>query len=169
MGGELVEMALRWLHLFAGVIWIGHNYVGLVLVPRFLPYDPEQDRGEVVTSSYMGRQAREHAVFRTTSIVAWASGMLILWRQERLVDVLTLSGYDAPIGAGVWIGTIMMLNVWLVMWPHQKKLLGFVPAPVEERVRCSRITFLCARTNTMLSFPLLFLMAAGVHAPSLFG
>jgi uncharacterized membrane protein len=168
MGGELVDLTLRWLHLFAGIVWIGHNYVGLVLVPRFLPYDPGQDRQEVVTSSYMSRQSREHAVFRYASIVAWASGMLILWRQERLVDVLTLSGYDAPIGAGVWIGTIMMLNVWLVMWQHQKKVLGFAPATDEEKVRCSRITFLCARTNSMLSIPLLFLMAAGVHAPSLF-
>ena len=72
------------------------------------------------------------------------------------------------LGAGAWIGTVMMLNVWLVMWPHQKKVLGLVPAPLEERVRCSRITFLSARTNTMLSIPLLFLMAAGPHALFLF-
>lgn len=169
MGGELVDLTLRWLHLFAGIVWIGHNYVGLVLVPRFIPYSPDQDEQEVVTSSYMSRVRREHAVFRYASIVAWATGMLILWRQERLVEVLTLQGYEAPLGAAVWIGTIMMLNVWLVMWQHQKKVLGFAPATVAEKVRCSRVTFLSARTNTMLSIPLLFLMAAGVHAPSLFG
>jgi uncharacterized membrane protein len=168
-GIELVEHGLRWLHFVAGIVWIGHNYAGLVLVPEFKPYDPAQDQGEVLTSSYMGRQSREHFVFRASSVVAWLTGLAMLWRQDRLVETLTLSGYDAPLGIGVWIGTLMMLNVWLIMWPHQKKVLGFVPAPATERVRCSRVTFLCARTNTMLSIPLLFFMGVGAHAPSLFG
>lgn len=167
MDAALVDIGLRWLHIIAGIVWIGHNYAGLVLVPRFVPYAPAQ-QPEVLTSSYMGRQAREHAVFRYSSIVTWASGMALLWRQDRIAEALTLSGYDAPIGMAAWIGTMMMLNVWLVMWPHQKKVLGFVPAPLEERVRCSRITFLSARTNTMLSVPLLLLMAAASHAPFLF-
>ena len=59
-------------------------------------------------------------------------------------------------------------KLWLVLWPHQKKLLGFVPATLEERVRCSRITFLSSRSNTILSFPLLFLMASGGHGLHLF-
>ncbi|MCW8886207.1 MAG: hypothetical protein OQK12_13300 [Motiliproteus sp.] len=66
------------------------------------------------------------------------------------------------------MGTLMMLNLWFIMWPHQKKVLGFVEAPVEERVRCSRITFLASRTNTILSIPLLFFMAAGSHGLHLF-
>lgn len=172
MDAQLIDLPLRWLHLFAGIIWIGHNYAGVVLVPRFRPYTPAQDangrEGEVLTSSYMGRQSREHAVFRYSAIVTWITGMLLLWRQDRLVDALSLSGYEAPIGLGVWIGTFMMLNLWLVMWPHQKKVLGFVPAPLDERVRCSRVTFLSARTNTMLSIPLLFLMVAGPHALAAF-
>ncbi len=169
MDGQLIDLSLRWGHFVAGIVWIGHNYIGLVLVPRFRPYTPEQDEQEVVTSSYLGRVSREHAVFRYASIVAWVTGILMLWHQGRLVDAFILSGYDAPIGVGTWIGTIMVLNVWLVMWPRQKKVLGFVPAALDERVRCSRITFLAARTNTMLSIPLLFLMGAGPHAPSFFG
>ena len=168
MDGQLIDLLLRWAHIFAGIIWIGHNYAGLVLVPRFRPYTPEQDKQEAVTSSYMGRVSREHAVFRYASIVAWITGILMLWHQGRLVDAVILSGYEAPIGASTWIGTIMVLNVWLVLWPHQKKVLGFAPAALDERVRCSRITFLSARINTMLSIPLLFLMAAGPHAPSFF-
>jgi len=162
------ELVLRWVHILAGVVWIGHNYAGLVLVPAFRPYNPEQDQGEVVTSSYMGRQSREHAVFRYSSVVTWVTGILILWHQDRLFDALALNGYDAPIGAATWLGTVMLLNLWLVMWPHQKIVLGFVPGTAEDRIRCSRITFLSARTNTMLSIPLLFLMAAAAHAPSLF-
>ncbi len=168
METAIIDSVLRWIHFLAGIIWIGHNYAGMVLVPRFRPYDPAQDAAEVLTSSYMGRQSREHAVFRYSAIVTWGAGVALLWQQERLVDALMLRAYDAPIGVGTWIGTIMLLNLWLVMWPHQKKVLGFVPAPVEERVRCSRVTFLSARINSMLSIPLLFLMAASAHAPNLF-
>ena len=168
MDAELIDLLLRWVHVVAGIIWIGHNYVGMILVPSFRPYTPEQDQSAVSTSSYMSRQSREHAVFRHASIVTWITGIGMLWHHDRLVGALTLSGYDAPIGLGLWIGTIMMLNVWLVMWPHQKKVLGFVEAPVSERVRCSRITFLSARTNTLLSIPLLVLMIAAPHVPTLF-
>ena len=74
-------------------------------------------------------------------------------------------------GALVFCGLALLFalaNLWLVLWPHQKKLLGFVPATLEERVRCSRITFLSSRSNTILSMPLLFLMAAGGHGLQLF-
>lgn len=171
MDAAIIDATLRTLHILAGIVWIGHNYASMVLVPTFRPYVPEQGggEGEVLTSSYMGRQSREHAVFRYSSVVTWVTGILMLWHQDRLLDALTLNGYDAPIGAATWIGTIMALNLWLIMWPHQKKVLGFVSAPTEERVRCSRITFLSARTNSMLSIPLLFLMAASTHTPGLFG
>jgi uncharacterized membrane protein len=67
------------------------------------------------------------------------------------------------IGLGAWIGTVMVLNLWFIMWPHQKKVLGFVPAPTDERLRCARITFLASRTNTILSVPTLLLMIGGAH------
>ena len=62
----------------------------------------------------------------------------------------------------------MLANLWLVLWPNQKKVLGLKPASVDERLRCSRITHLSSRTNTMLSVPLLFFMAAGSHGGFLF-
>jgi uncharacterized membrane protein len=62
----------------------------------------------------------------------------------------------------------MALNLWLVLWPHQKKVIGFVPASHAERVRCSRITFLSSRSNTILSFSALFFMIAGSHGAALF-
>ncbi len=92
----------------------------------------------------------------------------MLWNRDILADVLTLQGHHAVIGVGAWIGVIMVLNLWFVLWPHQKKVLGFVPAPATERIRCSRITFLSSRTNTILSFPLIFFMTAGSHGLALF-
>ena len=76
---------------------------------------------------------------------------------------LSRKGPLAPIGIGTWIGIVMVLNLWFVLWPHQKRVLGFVPASIEERLRCSRVTFLSARVNPCCRCPLLFFMAASPH------
>ena len=72
----------------------------------------------------------------------------------------------APIGFGAWLGTIMLLNVWGVIWPNQKKLLGIVAATDEEKAKSRRIAFLASRANTMLSIPMLFFMATGPSSMS---
>jgi uncharacterized membrane protein len=57
----------------------------------------------------------------------------------------------------------MILNLWLVLWPHQKKVLGYIDATVEQRIRCTRITFLSSRTNSFLSLATLFFMVGAAH------
>jgi uncharacterized membrane protein len=162
MDGAAVDLLLRWTHFIGAIIWLGHNYVNVVLRPAFVPLALAD--GPAITSTDLeGRVRREHAIFRYASIVTWLAGMLMLWRQDRLASAFMLQGYDALIGTGAWIGTFMMLNVWLVLWPNQKKVLGFVAATPEARAHAARITFLSSRTNTMLSVPLLVMMAAGSH------
>lgn len=163
MVAELVDAGLRWLHVSAAIVWIGHNYATFISRPDFIPFAGETTASDPSGADFQTRLRREHGAFRWASVVTWAAGLAMLWRNGTLVDALTLSGGSAAIGLGAWIGTVMMLNVWLVLWPHQKKVLGFVAAPHLERVRCSRVTFLSARVNTMLSLPLLFLMTAGSH------
>lgn len=164
---HIVDFLLRWVHLFGGIIWIGHNYASVVQRPSFRPLRRE-DLGDEQSPVYLALLGREHGTFRYAAIVAWLAGVGMLWQRGLLVDAVTLNGYLAVIGAGFWIGTLMLANLWLVLWPHQKKVLGFVPAPLEERVRCARITFLSSRVNTMLSIPLLFFMAASQHGAALF-
>jgi uncharacterized membrane protein len=84
-------------------------------------------------------------------------------------DAFLLRGAYAPIGVGAWIGTIMLLNVWLLIWPNQKKILGLVPADEGQKNRARRIAMLTSRANTALSLPLLFFMAAGAHPQIYFG
>ena len=62
---------------------------------------------------------------------------------------------------GVWLGTIMLFNVWVLIWPNQKKVLGIVPADDATKAKSARIAFLASRTNTMLSIPMLFFMVTG--------
>jgi uncharacterized membrane protein len=67
------------------------------------------------------------------------------------------------IGIGAWLGTIMIFNVWVLIWPNQQKILGMVPATDPEKAKARRVAFLASRTNTMLSIPMLFFMAAAGH------
>jgi len=74
-----------------------------------------------------------------------------------------LKGTAAPIGLGAWLGTIMIFNVWVLIWPNQKKVLGLVEATDAQKAKAARVAFLASRTNTMLSIPMLFFMVAGPH------
>jgi uncharacterized membrane protein len=76
--------------------------------------------------------------------------------------MLTSSGY--VIGVGAWLGTIMLFNVWVLIWPNQKKILGLVEASAEEIGKARRVAFLASRTNTLLSIPMLMSMVGFGHA-----
>ena len=162
MDMAMLDLLARWLHFLAGVIWVGHNYASVVQRPGWRPL-AAADLTDDTSPRFQALLNREHGFFRWASVVAWSAGLLMLWQRGWLAGALTLDGALAPIGLGTWLGTLMMLNVWFVLWPHQQKVLGLVPANVEERLRCSRITHLSSRTNTMLSIPLLFFMAASSH------
>lgn len=162
-----LDLVARLLHIAGVIIWVGHNWVNVVQTPVFrgvLPADP----AEAVREVFIGASKREHGIFRHASLVVWLTGVFLLWRRGDLVDALTLSGSSSIIGLGAWIGSLMVLNLWLIMWPHQKKVLGFVEAPTAERLRCARITFLSSRVNTVLSIATLVLMVAGAHGGWIF-
>lgn len=159
----LMDAAARILHIMGVVIWIGHNWSNVVYTPFYrsaLPADPDAAVRDVA----MAASKREHGIFRHASLVVLATGTYMLWRRGDVVDALTLSGSSAVLGAGIWVGILMLLNLWGVLWPHQKKVLGFVSASREERLACSRITFVSSRVNTVLSTVAIVLMIAGAHA-----
>ena len=58
----------------------------------------------------------------------------------------------------------MLFNVWVLIWPNQKKLLGFVQATDDEKAKAKKVAFLASRTNTLLSIPLLMCMTAQGHS-----
>ncbi len=158
----VLDVFARYLHIFSILVWMGHNYANVIQNPLFKPAEP--CNRETMNAA----MKREHGMFRYASLVALATGFYMLWFRGMFIDALTLSGHAIVMGVGVWLGIIMVLNLWFVLWPHQKKVLGFVPASDEERIRCSRITFLSSRTNTILSIATLFFMISGAHGTFLF-
>jgi uncharacterized membrane protein len=108
--------------------------------------------------------------FRWAAVVTWLAGAMILG--SRFLDAfLFLNPTYYPIGVGAWLGTIMLFNVWVLIWPNQQKILGLKPATDEEKAKARRVAFLASRTNTMLSIPMIFFMVAsgGVFRTAFFG
>jgi uncharacterized membrane protein len=67
------------------------------------------------------------------------------------------------IGVGAWLGTIMLLNVWGLIWRNQKKILGIVPATDEEKAKARKIALYASRVNFILSVPMLMCMGGQSH------
>jgi len=152
---DLVPALARWLHFLAGVMWIGLlYYFNFVQVPALKAAAADG------TAAGITKHVAPRALlyFRWSAVVTWLAGAAILG--GNFLGAFTLQKGLAGIGIGAWLGTIMLLNVWGLIWPNQKRVLGIVPATDEEKARARRVAFLASRTNTMLSLPLLFFMAA---------
>jgi uncharacterized membrane protein len=161
---DLVPVLARWLHFLAGVMWIGLlYYFNFVQVPALKA--AAADNTAVGITRHVAPRALFY--FRWASLVTWLAGAALLGNQ--FMNAFTLSKGMAGIGVGAWLGTIMLLNVWGLIWPNQKKILGIVPATDEEKTSARRIALLASRTNVMLSIPMLFFMAGGWSHRGTFG
>jgi uncharacterized membrane protein len=161
---DLVPIFARWLHFLAGIMWIGLlYYFNFVQVPALKAAAADNTAGGI--TKHVAPRALFY--FRWASLVTWLAGAALLGNQ--FVSAFTLSKGMAGIGVGAWLGTIMLLNVWGLIWPNQKKILGIVPATDEEKTKARRIAFLASRTNVALSLPMLFFMAGGWSHRGTFG
>jgi uncharacterized membrane protein len=162
MEGSTVGLLFRWGHFLAGITWIGLlYYFNFVQVP-FLKTVSAEGKAE----AFKHLVPRALAWFRYSALATWLFGAALLG--PNLGDAFMLQGPYAVIGMGAWLGTIMLLNVWGIIWPNQKRVLGLIPATAEEKPKAARRAFLASRTNTMLSIPMLFFMAASKHGLALF-
>ncbi len=165
--GELA--VIRWLHIAAGVTWIGLlYYFNFVQAPALAEAAADKGGpGGAGVTKYVAPRAL--LWFRWAALVTWLTGAAYLLRAGWLLGAFTfgLMGQAGPnnnaIGIGAWLGTIMLFNVWMIIWPNQKKILGIVPATDEEKAKARRRAFLASRTNTLLSLPMLLFMVASAH------
>ncbi|HEX3633708.1 MAG TPA: urate hydroxylase PuuD [Casimicrobiaceae bacterium] len=161
---DYVPALARWLHLMAGVMWIGLLYYFNFVQVAALKAATADGTNAGITKHVAPRAL---LFFRWSAVVTWLAGAALLGNQ--FGNAFTLSHGMAGIGVGAWIGTIMLFNVWALIWPNQQKILGLKPATDEEKAKARRIAFLASRTNTALSIPLLFFMAGGWSHRAIFG
>ena len=147
----------RWLHIMAGVMWIGllyyFNFVQVDAMKAAAADTPPTGAG--ITKHVAPRAL---LFFRWAAVATWVFGAFILGDKIDEAFFFKERAY-IPIGVGAWLGTIMLFNVWVLIWPNQKKILGLKPASDEEKARARRVAFLASRTNVMLSMPMLFFMS----------
>jgi uncharacterized membrane protein len=158
----------RWLHIVSGVFWIGLlYYFNAVQVPALA--DAAADKGGpggAGITKYVAPRALFW--FRWAAVATWVAGAWLL--AEKFVPAFTF-GYSngahdystVVIGVGAWLGTIMLFNVWGLIWPNQKKILGIKPATDEEKAKARKVALYASRANFILSIPMLLCMAATSH------
>ena len=161
---DYVPALSRWIHLLAGVMWIGLLYYFNFVQVAALKAAQADSTAAGITKHVAPRAL---FFFRWAAVVTWLAGAALLG--ANFDDAFMLRPSHAAIGVGAWLGTIMLLNVWGIIWPNQKKILGIVQATDEEKNKARRRAFLASRFNVMLSLPMLFMMAAGGHSAIFFG
>jgi len=160
-GPAFWQAVFRWLHVFFGILWIGLLYYFNFVQIRKMPDIPAELKPAV--SKYIAPEALFW--FRWAAVATVVMGLAIAGVRGYSAETLSLGlagGYDASLdrqytllGLGMWLGIIMMLNVWGIIWPNQKRALGIVEADADTKAKAARMAMLGSRTNLLLSIPML--------------
>ena len=153
-----------WAHVFVGIIWIGLlYYFNFVQIPAVGEAAADSDGpGPAAINKYVAPRAL--LWFRWAALLTWLTGAAALETMGiGFANAFLLRSGFVPIGIGVWLGTIMLFNVWVLIWPNQKKVLGMVEASDEEKAKAKNTAMLASRTNTLLSVPMLMSMVSFGH------
>ena len=156
-----------WFHVMAGVIWIGllyyFNFVQVPGVGKALAEKDSGGPGPAAINKYVAPTAL--LWFRWAAVVTWITGVGALENMAKgaALKAFTFQADWEVIGLGAWLGTIMLFNVWVLIWPNQKKILGMVEASADEVAKAKFVALMASRTNTVLSIPMLMTMTAYAH------
>ena len=149
----------RYFHVLSGVMWIGLLwYLNFVQIPS-MPKIPDEQKpaiGKVIAPAVL-------FWFRWAALSTIITGLIVAYLNGYIHEALVLGigsggGKSTAIGIGMWLGLIMAFNVWFIIWPNQKRVLGMVECTPEEKAKSARTAMLFSRTNTLLSLPMLLTM-----------
>ena len=160
------QAALRWVHVVAGILWIGLLYYFNFVQIRIMPSIPAELKPAI------GKHIAPEALFwfRWAALATVVAGVAVMFTRGHAYAAEVMSfGFAGGMvqgdqgftlmGVGVWLAVVMFLNVWGVIWPNQKRALGIVPAEDAVKAKSARIAMLASRTNLLLSLPMLTSMA----------
>ena len=149
----------RYLHVVSGVMWIGllwyFNFVQIPSMPK-IPDEQKPAITKVIAPAVL-------FWFRWAALSTIITGLIVAYLNGYIHEALALGigsggGKNTAIGIGMWLGLIMAFNVWVIIWPNQKKVLGIVEASPEEKAISAKKALIASRTNTLLSLPMLLCM-----------
>ena len=163
------EFLLRWLHFLSGITWIGLlYYFNFVQGPFFAEAD-------AATKSVATQKLVPRALwwFRWSASLTFLTGALIIANRasQSPAGVPVMNPWSAAIFTGALLGTLMLVNVWGVIWRNQKVVIASAVAAASggqanpAAAAAGRRAFLASRTNVVFSIPMLFFMGAATHWP----
>ncbi len=161
MEGAYWAQFMRYLHVWAGILWIGLlYYFNFVQIPTMPSVPAELKKG---VTGYIAPAALFW--FRWAAVATVVLGLLVAEMSQGgyVMRALQLQEGFRTIGIGMWLGLIMAANVWFVIWPNQKKALGIVPTDEAGTKRAAGNAMMASRTNLILSLPMLYCMIGQPH------
>lgn len=169
LNAEGMLFLLRWIHFLAGVVWIGLlYYFNFVQATWFKTAD-----AGTKSAAIRGLVPEALWWFRWGAMVTFLTGWLIIGARGHESSMIFLSSWGIFILTGALFGTTMFLNVWLVIWPNQRIVIGSAETVAKggsadpRAADAAAKALLASRTNVMFSFPMLFCMGAAGHLPIL--
>ncbi|MDX8395636.1 MAG: urate hydroxylase PuuD [Mariprofundaceae bacterium] len=145
----------RYGHILAGVTWIGLlYYFNFVQVPSMGGLSADS-KADLFKEGSIARRALFW--FR------WGAMFTLILGFVLYSDIAASAGWDIRIGA--LFGIIMWANVWMIIWPNQKKIIGIVEATADEKAAAGKKALIASRLNTLLSIPMLLFMTSSAHFP----
>jgi uncharacterized membrane protein len=159
-----------WIHVLAGIVWIGllyyFNFVQVPAVGQALAEANSGGPGAAAINKYVAPRAL--LWFRWGALVTWLTGAMALEAMHvaegsGVVAAFTFQEGWRILGMGAWLGTIMLFNVWVLIWPNQKKILGIVQSTPEAIAKAKVVALMASRTNTLLSIPMILGMTGHMH------
>ncbi len=148
----------RYLHVVVGIMWIGLLwYLNFVQIPNMPKFTDEQKPAitKIIAPAVL-------FYFRWAALATIVTGLIVAYLNGYVHDAMILGigsgGKNTAIGIGMWLGIIMAFNVWFIIWPNQKKVLGIVDCPPEDKPKHAKAAVITSRVNTLLSLPMLMTM-----------
>jgi len=144
----------QWLHVLFGVLWIGLlYYFNFVQIP-VMPGIPAELKPAV--SGHIAPKALFY--FRWAAALTVLTGLVLAYLYGVERSLMLNDPATRLIGIGMWLALIMAFNVWFIIWPNQKKVLGMVEADDAAKAKAARTAMITSRLNTLLSIPMLLAM-----------
>ena len=165
--GAAAEFWMRWLHYIFGILWIGHLYY------YNFSQTPFMAEADAATKSviFQKLQTRTMFWFRWGAMFTFLTGWAMIGHKMGNLGTPATSPWGTIILSGGLIGTLMFLNVWLIIWPNNKIMIenavkvakgeAAIPGVADLGARAS----VASRTNTLFTIPMLFFMGAASHLP----
>ena len=147
---ELFNMLFRWSHILIGITWIGLLYYFNFVQTEYFKEAEEGAKKDVLSKL----APRALWWFRWAAFFTFLTGLILLY-------FITLR-VNLDIIFGATMGTLMMLNVWGIIWPNQKIVIGIKEG---DAAVAGPKAALASRTNTLLSIPMLYFMVSSAHYP----